>query len=174
MIENKLSDILPLLLDVSLVPDGENLFELKNGSGTWYSRLSVNPAFTKPKKKDIVFKYQELEDQRKSKESERYDQESIIARLKNINDIRWCMKELSITDFPNVAKFVKHIAESIDFDLVEQIEQKDLEYSSMVAQQKQDDIAMSKDIKEVKNMIKNIEDNDTKKLFKILFRKLGL
>jgi len=170
----ELERVLPHLLDQTLTPDGEIFFELKEGDRTWYSRLSVNPVYLKPKKKDIVARHEELKLENKMPENDTENKKEIRNRLKKIKDIRWCMNELSITDEPNYELFIKKIIKEVNFALLEQLEAKNLMHASIVAQAAQEEANIKKEIKELKNLLSDVEDKNAKRILRVLISRMGI
>jgi hypothetical protein len=118
-IEQTFSTLINRILDLSVVPNGEPVYQLdQDDSLPFYDRVIMNQALVKPPLSNIQAELVEYQNELRVVEQARLDEiarvEAIKVRWNAISDVRGALSEAGISDVPNTAIELKRIIDEND------------------------------------------------------------
>ena len=173
--------ILRWILDVELLPEGEELYWISETGTSQYDRLKVNKVYKKPKLKELNAQFGMYKEKLKDIENARL---ANIARIEDLKS-RWAALKFGATAFaivnpgvPNRALWIKnalqntnHAAIEAKMVALEDEDQSIIEHQEEIDKEKED---RRKDIAQLKKGLDAIESSDLPTWHKRILRRLVL
>lgn len=130
-LEDLIHEIIPRILDASVVPDGEPVYQLDlDEEKDFYERIMFHPSIIKPTAERVIEELDEIKEGFRVTEQARLDEVArvvdITNRFNGIADIRGAIYKASL-DIPNPEVELKRIITENDQDRLSELEQAGLD-----------------------------------------------